>query len=148
MKTRAFKKALSILCVLSMLLSVCVVCFAGTASAATTYTFNNSGKVYTADLESGAALEAPEAPVDHVEFLGWYDKHLPPSIRQQAAKQNFMQNMMPTFIHLTMAKVIMTLTEYGAPIKPTLTSVSLMTRLILIQVIRLLRPVILTTVKV
>lgn len=74
MKTRAFKKALSVLCVISMLLSVCAVCFAGTASAATTYTFNNSGKVYTADLESGAALEAPEAPVDHVEFLGWYDK--------------------------------------------------------------------------
>ena len=74
MKTRAFKKALSVLCVLSMLLSLCVVCFAGTASAATTYTFNNSGKITTANLESGAALSAPEAAVDCATFLGWYDK--------------------------------------------------------------------------
>lgn len=75
MKTRAFKKALSVLCVLSMLLSVCVVSFAGTASAATaTYTFNNSGKVYTRDLEAGAALTAPEAATDGVTFVGWYDK--------------------------------------------------------------------------
>lgn len=74
MKTRAFKKALSVLCVLSMLLSICVIGFAGTASAATTYTFNASGNVYTQSLEKDAALPAPQVPANYPKFLGWYDK--------------------------------------------------------------------------
>ncbi len=74
MKTRAFKKAISVVCVLSMLLSLCVVSFVGTASAAgTDYTLNNNGVVYTLNLAKGAAIPAPTVPTEGVTFLGWYD---------------------------------------------------------------------------
>lgn len=74
MKTRVFKRALSVLCVVSLLLSVCVVGFTGIASAATrTYSFSNAGQNYTADYEEGAELAAPISPNTAVGFLGWYD---------------------------------------------------------------------------
>ncbi len=74
MKIRAFKKAISVVCVLSMLLSLCVVSFIGTASAAgIDYTLNNNGVEYTLNLAKGATIPAPTAPVDGVVFLGWYD---------------------------------------------------------------------------
>ena len=68
MKTRAMKKVLSVICVLALLMSVCVVALV--ASAAETYTLNINGHTETVDLEAGAAIPAPEAPY---EFLGWYD---------------------------------------------------------------------------
>lgn len=70
MKTRAMKKVLSVVCVLALLMSVCVVALVGTTSAAETYTLNVNGNTETIDLEAGAAIPAPEAPY---EFLGWYD---------------------------------------------------------------------------
>lgn len=74
MKTRVFKKTISILCVLSLLMSVCVVSLTGTASAASReFTFNNAGKVFKEDLELGDPLPTPEAAVAGAEFLGWYD---------------------------------------------------------------------------
>ncbi len=74
MKTRAFKKAISVVCVLAMLLSLCVVSFVGTASAAeVTYTLNNNGVVYTQNLTKGADIPAPVAPVAGATFIGWYD---------------------------------------------------------------------------
>ncbi len=74
MKTRAFKKAISVVCVLSMLLSLCVVSFVGTASAAgTDYTLYNNGVEYTINLAKGATIPAPEVPAEGVLFLGWYD---------------------------------------------------------------------------
>ncbi len=68
MKTRAMKKVLSVICVLALLMSVCVVALV--ASAAETYTLNINGHTETVDLEAGAAIPAPNAPY---EFLGWYD---------------------------------------------------------------------------
>ena len=74
MKTRVFKKTISILCILSLLMSVCVVSLTGTASAASReFTFNNAGKVFKEDLELGDPLPTPEAAVAGAEFLGWYD---------------------------------------------------------------------------
>lgn len=70
MKTRAMKKVLSVICVLALLMSVCVVALVGTTSAAETYTLNINGNTETIDLETGAALPVPTAPY---EFLGWYD---------------------------------------------------------------------------
>ncbi len=70
MKTRAMKKVLSIICVLALLMSVCVVALVGITSAATTYTLNINGVNQTVDLEPGATLPTPEVPY---EFLGWYD---------------------------------------------------------------------------
>ena len=74
MKTRVFKKTISILCVLSLIMSVCVVSLSGTASAVSRkFTFNNAGKIFTEDLEIGDPLPTPEAAVAGAEFLGWYD---------------------------------------------------------------------------
>lgn len=74
MKTRVFKKALSVICVLAMLLSLCAVSFVGVASALTTYTFHNSGMIWTDDtLANGAQLKEPTSLVKGLEFLGWYD---------------------------------------------------------------------------
>lgn len=70
MKTRAMKKVLSIVCVLALLMSVCVVALVGTTSAAETYTLNINGNVETVELEPGAALPNPDTSY---EFLGWYD---------------------------------------------------------------------------
>lgn len=70
MKTRAMKKVLSVVCVLALLMSVCVVGLVGTTSAAETYTLNINGVNQTINLEAGAAIPAPTAPY---EFLGWYD---------------------------------------------------------------------------
>ena len=70
MKTRAMKKVLSVVCVLALLMSVCVVGLVGTTSAAETYTLNVNGVTQTVDLEAGAAIPAPTIPY---EFLGWYD---------------------------------------------------------------------------
>lgn len=74
MKTHVFKKTISILCILSLLMSVCVISLTGTASAASReFTFNNAGKVFTEDLEIGDTLPTPEAAIAGAEFLGWYD---------------------------------------------------------------------------
>ncbi len=70
MKTRAMKKVLSFICVLALLMSVCVVAFVGTTSAAETYTLNINGVTETVELEAGANIPEPDAPY---EFLGWYD---------------------------------------------------------------------------
>lgn len=70
MKTRAMKKVLSVVCVLALLMSVCVVGLVGTTSAAETYTLNINGVNQTISLEAGAKLPVPTAPY---EFLGWYD---------------------------------------------------------------------------
>ena len=46
MKTRTFKKVLSVICVLAMLMSVCVVALVGTTSAAeNVYSLNVNGVV-------------------------------------------------------------------------------------------------------
>lgn len=74
MKTRVFKKAISVICILSLLMSVCVVSLTGSASAASkSFTFNNAGKVYTQTLNEGDALPSPTAAVSGTTFLGWYD---------------------------------------------------------------------------
>lgn len=68
MKTRAFKKAIGVLCVLAMLLSLSVTSFIGTTSAAgTQYTLNNLAS--TDDSAEGAVLTAssnyvPPAPAE------------------------------------------------------------------------------------
>lgn len=73
MKTRAFRKAISVICVLSMLLSLCVTSLVGTASAAEKeYTLNNNGNVTTDNHEPGSPLPQVTIP----NFLGWYDKTL------------------------------------------------------------------------
>ncbi len=72
MKTRAFKKVLSIVCVLAMLMSVCVVAMVGTASAAETYTLNVNGHVSQKQYEAGAILEDPDIEYIGVAFEGWY----------------------------------------------------------------------------
>ena len=74
MKMHTLKKVLSVICVLAVMLSVCVVSFAGGSSAAgggTEYTFNNAGKVSKVQLNAGDALPTPEAAVNRAEFLGW-----------------------------------------------------------------------------
>lgn len=78
MKNRALKKALSIVCVLAMLMSLCVVSFAGNVSGATgeTYTFHVNGVTSTKVLEAGADLGLPEVVSNQANFLGWYDKTL------------------------------------------------------------------------
>ena len=78
MKNRAFKKTLSIICVLAMLMSLCVVSFASIVSGATgeTYTFHVNGVTYTKVLEAGADLGLPEGAANQANFLGWYDKTL------------------------------------------------------------------------
>ena len=74
MKTRAFKKVLSVICVLAMLMSVCVVSLVGTTSAATdTYALNINGVVSNKTLEVGAAIPDADAGVPGVVFEGWYD---------------------------------------------------------------------------
>ena len=74
MKTRAFKKVLSVICVLAMLMSVCVVSLVGTTSAATdTYALNINGVVSNQTLEVGAAIPDADAGVPGVVFEGWYD---------------------------------------------------------------------------
>ncbi len=70
MKTRAMKKVLSVICVLALLMSVCVVALVGTTSAAEAYTLNVNGVIETVNLEAGAKLPTPSVPY---EFLGWYD---------------------------------------------------------------------------
>ena len=70
MKTRAMKKVLSVVCVLALLMSVCVVGLVGNTSAAATYTLNINGVNQTINLETGAAIPDPTTPY---EFLGWYD---------------------------------------------------------------------------
>lgn len=70
MKTRAMKKVLSVVCVLALLMSVCVVGLVGTTSAAETYTLNINGVNQTVDLEPGATIPVPNVPY---EFMGWYD---------------------------------------------------------------------------
>ncbi len=78
MKNRALKKALSIVCVLALLMSLCVVSFAGNVSGATgeTYTFHINGVTTTKVLEAGADLGLPEPVANQANFLGWYDKTL------------------------------------------------------------------------
>lgn len=74
MKMHTLKKVLSVICVLAVMLSVCVVSFAGGSSAAgggTEYTLNNAGKVSKVQLNAGDALPIPEAAVNKAEFLGW-----------------------------------------------------------------------------
>ncbi len=74
MKTRAFKKVLSVICVLAMLMSVCVVSLVGTTSAATkTYALNINGVVSNKTLEVGAAIPDADAGVPGASFEGWYD---------------------------------------------------------------------------
>ncbi len=74
MKTRAFKKVLSVICVLAMLMSVCVVSLVGTTSAATdTYALNINGVVSNQTLEVGAAIPAADSGIPGVTFEGWYD---------------------------------------------------------------------------
>lgn len=86
MKTRAFKKAISVVCVLSMLLSLCVVSFVGTASADEStgvvdvlnggtpqnYTLYNNGTSEVKNAVSGDALPT----IANSNFLGWYDTSL------------------------------------------------------------------------
>lgn len=77
MKTRAFKKVLSVICVLAMLMSVCVVSLVGVTSAAEeTYKLSVNGIVTQVSLAEGATLPTPDAGIPGVEFLGWYDKTL------------------------------------------------------------------------
>ena len=71
MKTRVFKKVLSVICVLAMLMSVCVVSLVGTSSAAETYSLNVNGKVTTQPFNEGDSLPIPS--VTGVSFEGWYD---------------------------------------------------------------------------
>lgn len=74
MKMHTFKKVLSVICVIAVMLSVCVVSFVGGSSAAgggTEYTLNNAGKVSKVQLNAGDALPMPEAAVSKAEFLGW-----------------------------------------------------------------------------
>lgn len=74
MKTRAFKKVLSVICVLAMLMSVCVVSLVGTTSAATdTYALHINGVVSNQTLEVGAAIPAADSGAPGVVFEGWYD---------------------------------------------------------------------------
>lgn len=74
MKTRAFKKVLSVICVVAMLMSVCVVGLVGTTSAADkTYTFYINGVKYKeTTLADGAALPNP-GMYKGAAFEGWYD---------------------------------------------------------------------------
>lgn len=74
MKTRAFKKVLSVICVVAMLMSVCVVGLVSTTSAADkTYTFYVNGVKYKeTTLADGAALPNPGMYKGAV-FEGWYD---------------------------------------------------------------------------
>ena len=71
MKTRVFKKVLSVICVLAMLMSVCVVSLVGTSSAAETYSLNVNGKVTPQSFNEGDSLPIPS--VTGVSFEGWYD---------------------------------------------------------------------------
>ena len=74
MKTRAFKKVLSVICVVAMLMSVCVVGLVGNSSAAdNTYTFYVNGVKYKeTTLANGAALPNP-GMYKGATFEGWYD---------------------------------------------------------------------------
>ena len=74
MKTRAFKKVLSVICVVAMLMSVCVVGLVSTSSAADkTYTFYVNGVKYKeTTLANGAALPNPGL-YKGAAFEGWYD---------------------------------------------------------------------------
>ncbi len=74
MKTRAFKKVLSVICVVAMLMSVCVVGLVSTTSAADkTYTFYVNGVKYKeTTLADGAALPNPGL-YKGAAFEGWYD---------------------------------------------------------------------------
>ncbi len=72
MKTRVFKKVLSIVCVLAMLLSICVVGFSGVASAAESYTFNTNGVEEIKQYTAGETLHTPTTSTPGVAFEGWY----------------------------------------------------------------------------
>ncbi len=74
MKTRAFKKVLSVICVIAMLMSVCIVGLVSTSSAADkTYTFYVNGVKYKeTTLADGAALPDPGL-YKGATFEGWYD---------------------------------------------------------------------------
>ena len=75
MKTRAFKKVLSVICVIALLMSVCVVFLFCTSSAAShTYTFYVNGVKYAeTTLAEGAALPNP-GTYKGAAFEGWYDE--------------------------------------------------------------------------
>lgn len=76
MKTHAFKKVLSVVCVIAMLMSVCVVGLVGIGAASATtvdYTLYFNGGKEVKTLEVGAALPNP-GPYKSAEFLGWYDE--------------------------------------------------------------------------
>lgn len=75
MKTRAFKKVLSVICVIALLMSICVVGLIGTSSAAShTYTFYVNGVKYAeTTLAEGAALPNP-GTYKGAAFEGWYDE--------------------------------------------------------------------------
>lgn len=72
MKTRAFKKVVSIVCVLAMLLSICVIGFSGAVSAAESYTFNTNGVEEIKQYEVGDTLHTPTTSTPGVSFEGWY----------------------------------------------------------------------------
>lgn len=76
MKSCALRKAVSIACVLALLLSVCVVSFAGAAGAVVGVKLNNCGTVTNENLSVGDAIPDPTSPISGAEFLGWYNKAL------------------------------------------------------------------------
>ncbi len=74
MKTHAFRKVLSVVCVIAMLMSVCVVGLVGVSSAADNdYTLYHNGTITQKTLAEGAALPDP-GPYKGAKFLGWYDE--------------------------------------------------------------------------
>ncbi len=74
MKTRALKKVLSVICVIAMLMSLCVVGLVGVSSAAENeYTLYHNGTVTQVTLAEGADLPNP-GPYKGARFLGWYDE--------------------------------------------------------------------------
>lgn len=89
MKSRAFKKVLSVICVLSMLLSVCTVSLVSISSAAEAeYTLNANGNVQVTKFNEGAALPSYSSGISGVEFLGWYDKTFKTKYTTAGAEKN------------------------------------------------------------
>lgn len=98
MKTHAFKKAISVVCVLAMLMSLCVVSFVGTANAAETYTLYENGVERTVQLNSGDALPSSADLSDGIKFVGWYNDDYSQSYTTAGAEKTLYAKYTSTFL--------------------------------------------------
>ena len=98
MKTRAFKKVISVICVLALLMSLCVVSFAGTASAAETYVFNVNGVTSSVELNTGDPLPDQADYQSGIRFIGWYDKTFTTKYDTAGAEKNLYAKFSSTIL--------------------------------------------------